>query len=65
MKYKLRPCSNCGDAWLFVSDGGYTSGYEHYGYRVDCICHKAWDAIGWCATKEEAYQKWNGCEVEQ
>lgn len=32
---RIKPCPHCHDAWMYVSDGGYTSGYESYGYRIE------------------------------
>ena len=56
---KLKPCPYCGDIWLYVSDGDYYSGYEAYGYRVECQCGFAWNAISWCNTREQAINEWN------
>lgn len=56
---RLKPCPRCHDAWMYVSDGDYYSGYESYGYRVECRCHWAWEQIGWQKTREEAIKKWN------
>ena len=44
---------------MYVSDGDYYSGYESYGYRVECRCRWAWKQIGWQKTREEAVEKWN------
>ena len=59
MATRLKPCPFCHDAWMYVSDGGYTSGYESYGYRIECRCGWAWKQIGWQKTEEEAIEKWN------
>lgn len=59
---KLEPCPFCKDAWLYVSDGGYTSDYEHKGFRVNCQCGYAWKVVKWCRSKEEAIEAWNGEE---
>lgn len=56
---RLKPCPFCKDIWLFVSDGDYYSGYEAFGYRVNCHCGFAWKAITWQKTKEEAVDTWN------
>ena len=56
---KLKPCPFCGDSWVYASVGDYTSGYENFGYRVECKCGFAWGAINWCETKEEAIRAWN------
>lgn len=56
---RIKPCPHCHDAWMYVSDGGYTSGYESYGYRIECRCGWAWKQIGWRKTEEEAIEKWN------
>lgn len=56
---RLKPCPFCGDIWLFVSDGDYYSGYESFGYRVNCQCGFAWKAITWQKTKKEAIEAWN------
>lgn len=59
MATRLKPCPHCHDAWMYVSNGDYYSGYESYGYRVECRCHWAWKQIGWQKAKEEAIEKWN------
>ena len=59
MATKIKHCPHCHDAWMYVSDGDYCSGYESDGYRVECRCHWAWKQIGWQQTKEEAIEKWN------
>ena len=56
---KLKPCPFCGDAWIYASVGDYGSGYESFGYRVECVCGYAWKAIGWHKTKQEAIDAWN------
>ena len=56
---RLKPCPFCHDSWMYVSDGDYYSGYESYGYRVECRCRWAWKQIGWQKTEEEAIEKWN------
>lgn len=56
---KLKPCPFCGDAWVYASTGDYGSGYEHYGYRVDCRCHYAWSVIGWYEHKADVILAWN------
>lgn len=56
---ELKTCPYCGDAWLYVSDGNYNSGYESFGYRVKCECGFAWRAVPWCKTEEEAVNEWN------
>ena len=56
---RLKPCPFCKDIWLFVSDGDYYSGYESFGYRVNCQCGFAWKAITWKKTKKEAIEAWN------
>lgn len=55
----LKSCQYCGDAWLYASEGDYGSGYESFGYRVECTCGYAWKAIGWRKTKQEAIDAWN------
>ena len=59
LRKKLKPCPICGDAWLYISDGDYYSGYESKGYKVSCMCHYAWNVVPWCNTKEEAIKRWN------
>lgn len=56
---ELEPCPFCDDIWLYVSDGDYYSGYEAYGYRVNCKCGFAWNTIDWCKTEEQAINSWN------
>ena len=56
---RLKPCPKCGEAWVYVSDGDYYSGYESFGYRVSCQCGYAWKSIGWHKTEDEAVEAWN------
>lgn len=56
---KIKLCPHCDEAELYVSDGGYSSGYENNGYRISCKCGFAWKKINWEKTKEEAIKKWN------
>ena len=56
---KLKPCPFCGDAWIYISDGSYTSGYESFGYKVECRCKGSFMAMSWKITKEEAIEAWN------
>ena len=56
---RLKPCPRCGDVWLYVSDGDWFSAYESRGYRVNCKCSFAWNAIPWCNTKDKATIEWN------
>lgn len=60
----LKPCPKCGDIWIFASVGDYGSGYESFGYRVECMCGYAWKKIGWQKTKEEAVKAWNEAPKE-
>ena len=55
----LKPCPFCGDSWIYSSAGDYASGYELQGYRVNCHCGYAWEAIGWQSTEDEAIAAWN------
>ena len=58
---KLKPCQKCGDAWIYSSIGDWGSGYEHYGYRVNCKCGCAWKTLDeWLPSKERAIKEWNG-----
>ena len=59
MNTKLKPCNNCGLAWIYASMGDYFSEYENKGYKINCECGKAWSAIDWKKTKEEAVEEWN------
>lgn len=59
MENQLKPCPHCKTSWLFVSDGDYYSGYESYGYRVNCQCGYAWEAIQWKSTEDKAIEEWN------
>ena len=59
METELKPCPYCKNSWLYASDGGYTSGYESKGYRVECLCGFAWKSIGWQKTEKEAIEAWN------
>ena len=56
---ELKPCPFCGDAWIYVSDGSYTSGYESFGYKVECRCKGSFMAMPWKITKEKAIEAWN------
>ena len=56
---EILKCPYCNDAWLYVSDGGYTSGYESKGYKIECRCGFAWKNIDWKPTREEAIKIWN------
>lgn len=56
---KLKPCPFCKEIWLFVSDGDYYSGYESFGYRLNCRCGFAWKAITWKNAEKEAIEAWN------
>ena len=56
---KIKLCPYCDEAELYVSDGGYSSGYENNGYRISCRCGFAWKNIDWKPTKEEAIKMWN------
>lgn len=57
---KLKPCPKCGDAWLYVSVGDWASGYECYGFRVNCKCGYAWKTLdAWFPNKEQAIKEWN------
>jgi len=58
-KQELKPCPHCQTSWLFVSDGDYYSGYESYGFRVNCQCGYAWGTISWQPTEEQAIEMWN------
>lgn len=58
-KQELKPCPHCKTSWLFVSDGDYYSGYESYGFRVNCQCGYAWEAIQWQPTEDKAIEEWN------
>lgn len=62
---RLKPCPYCKESWLYVSDGGYTSGYESKGFRVSCKCGFAWKSIEWQKTKEEAIKKWNDIHINR
>ena len=59
MDKQLKPCPHCQTSWLFVSDGDYYSGYESYGFRVNCQCGYAWKAIQWQSTEDKAIEEWN------
>lgn len=52
-------CPYFNDAWLYVSDDGYTSGYECKGYKTECRCGFAWKNTDWKPTKDEAIKIWN------
>lgn len=56
---KIKPCRVCGDAWLYVSDGDYYSGYESYGYKVECNCKGSFTSSPWSKTRKEAIEYWN------
>ena len=56
---ELKPCPFCGDAWIYISDGSYTSGYESFGYKVECRCKGSFMAMSWKITKEKAIEAWN------
>lgn len=56
---KVIPCPICKDAWVYASTGDYGSGYENYGYRIECKCGLAWELVDWKETKEEAILEWN------
>lgn len=56
---KLQRCPICGEAWIYVSDGGYTSDYESFGYKVECKCKGSFSLMPWQKTKEEAIKYWN------
>lgn len=51
---EILKCHYCNEAWLYVSDGGYTSGYENKGYKMSCRCHFAWKNTEWKPKREEA-----------
>ena len=56
----LKPCPKCGDAWIYALFGDWTSGYELYGYRVNCKCGYAWKTLDeWFPSKEQATEAWN------
>lgn len=59
IKEEILPCPLCNEAWLYVSDGDYYSGYEAYGFKVKCQCGNAWSKTDWCKTREEAINLWN------
>lgn len=56
---KLKKCPLCKDTWIYSSVGDYGSGYENKGFRVECRCGYAWQAIDWCESKKEAIDAWN------
>lgn len=56
---EILKCPYCNEAWLYVSDGGHTSGYESNGYKMSCRCHFAWQNTEWKPTKEETIIDWN------
>lgn len=56
---KLKPCPVCGDAWIYVSKNDYCSGYEAYGYSVNCKCGFNPKRYGWHNTKGMAIVAWN------
>ena len=56
---EILKCPYCNEACLYVSDGGYTSGYENNGYKMSCMCHFAWQNTDWKPTREEAIKMWN------
>lgn len=55
----IKPCPFCSSAWIYASIGDYGSGYESYGYRIECRCGHAWKTIKWCDSENEAIKKWN------
>lgn len=57
---ELKPCPKCGDAWIYVSVGDCASGYEYYGYRVNCKCGCAWKTLdAWFPNEEQTIKEWN------
>lgn len=56
---KLKPCSVCGDAWIYASTGDYGSGYEKHGYKAECRCKGSFFKIDYYKTKEDAIEAWN------
>ena len=58
--YKLKPCPKCGGAWIYALIEDCTSGYELYGYRVNCKCGWAWTTLPkWFTSEEQAIEEWN------
>ena len=56
---EILKCPYCNEALIYVSDGGYTSGYENNGYKMSCMCHFAWQNTDWKPIREEAIKMWN------
>lgn len=55
----LKPCPTCGEAWFYVSDGDYYSGYESRGIKVQCNCEGSFFNIDWQPTRNKAAKEWN------
>lgn len=58
-------CPHCNTAWLYASLGDYTSGYESYGYKINCTCGFAWKNTQWKHTKDEAIKTWNEIALKE
>ena len=58
-RYKIKKCPYCNDAWLFVSDGDYYSGYESKGFKVSCMCGFAFRNMPFMPSRESAVAEWN------
>lgn len=57
---ELKPCPKCGGAWIYALIEDCTSGYELYGYRVNCKCGWAWTTLPkWFTSEEQAIEEWN------
>lgn len=59
MEIGIKPCPDCGQAWVYASVGDYGSGYEYDGYRMQCRCGYAWKTIKWHDNRDEAIKEWN------
>lgn len=59
MEIEIKPCPCCGTAWIYASVWDYGSGYESYGYRIQCRCGYAWKTIKWRDSEDEAIKEWN------
>ena len=60
---ELKPCPVCGDAWIYVSDGSYTSGYESFGYKVECRCKGSFMAMSWKPTNADRIRSMSNEEL--
>ena len=50
---EILKCPYCNEALIYVSDGGYTSGYENNGYKMSCMCHFAWQNNDWKTASKQ------------